>query len=90
MILTLKQVSCEAVETTTYKVELESGEEIAIVSVVAFEETFKYDVNFLSEGDYLDELRDEIIGAIQEKRIKIEVNFIRIERNLSQKPKRGR
>lgn len=90
MILTLKQVSCEAVVTTTYKVELESGEEIAIVSVVAFEETFKYDVNFLSEGDYLDELRDEIIGAIQEKRTKIEVNFIRIERNLSQKPKRGR
>jgi hypothetical protein len=90
MILTLKQVSCEAVGNTAYKVELESGEEIAIVSVVAFEETFKYDVNFLSEGDYLDELRDEIIGAIQEKRTKIEVNFIRIERNLSQKPKRGR
>lgn len=90
MILTLKQVSCEAVGTTTYKVELESGEEIAIVSVVAFEETFKYDVNFLSEGDYLDELRAEIIDAIQEKRTKIEVNFIRIERSLSQKPKRGR
>ena len=90
MILTLKQVSCEAGGNITYKVELESGEEIAIVSVVALEETFKYDVNFLSEGDYLDELRDEIIGAIQEKRTKIEVNFIRIERSLSQKPKRGR
>lgn len=90
MILTLKQVASEAVGTTTYKVELESGEEIAIVSVVAIEETFKYDVNFLSEGDYLDELREEIIGAIQEKKTKFEVNFVKIERNLSPKSKKGR
>lgn len=90
MILTLKQVASEAVGTTTYKVELESGEEIAIVSVVAIEETFKYDVNFLSEGDYLDELREEIIGAIKEKKIRFEVNFVKIERNLSPKSKKGR
>lgn len=90
MILTLKQVASEAVGTTTYKVELESGEEIAIVSVVAIEETFKYDVNFLSEGDYLDELREEIIGAIKEKKIRFEVNFVKIERNLSSKSKKGR
>lgn len=90
MILTLKQVASEAVGTTTYKVELESGERIAIVSVVAIEETFKYDVNFLSEGDYLDELREEIIGAIKEKKIRFEANFIKITRNLSPKSKKGR
>ena len=90
MILILKQVASEAVGTTTYKVELESGEEIAIVSVVAIEDTFKYDVNFLIEGDYLDELREEIIGAIKEKKIRFEVNFVKITRNLSPKSKKGR